>query len=785
MEVIEGKNSFSFMEHNKLPSRSSVDSMAESDYEDRVYTQIYSAPNHIREKPAKFVVFNIGSTTAKEFRDIITSCLGPAWGAALLRISRIANRHTPPRLLINVRSDLASVFKVNVRESFRQCNPRLRTSLKGHFISNWKQKLMPRKWRLAVWKPYRQRRCKPVESVPQFSTIMSWNVNGFNSKKYIIERVLYDEKVGVLLMQETLHNSASSPLRLQGYNTFSIERVHGFRGQAILVHSNLRAYQIMHEEKFLLHVKISQWNKEACNMHVFSIYLPSGGNRRRERTTCYAQLTRLARDIVAKDKDAVVVMAGDYNEDEVRTQRRLENHKEVCYIPTNGSPSSRFPRSGKASALDHVVGSRNFLQFFHKPRVLRRHAISDHRPVVVRTRKYLHFTPEPVTRTVFNSNVIKSSQEKIASSNRWAIFGGKDGDINDMVTVFNGISNDLLRSIGAKKDVTIQRTPPKLPRRIVKLLHRFQDSADSYTKAVDRGEVTIEVKGRLTKSKAAFRRSKKVWESSRRLKGYIRVGEDMLSNDFRSAWNRVGHLVHQNPDKTLIPLSNDQPLRDENGVLSKDPLKVQKIMREHYRSLHQDDPLRVCKREDWWNTMLPFLDEAEGDERAPSEELSWLEVLGAIRAMNRDTAPGKDELHINMFKAMVREESMKNLEIKLPGRKRWEGIQVDLGLKDMLPYPLTKMGVAVWSILQKVWLTEQIPTAWDENVIISLFKGGQPEDPKNYRGITLISVFQKILMTILVKRLHSHMEGKDLYDGNQGGFRPGEEAISQFIALET
>lgn len=772
------------MDYNKNFLRSSVDSMAESDSEDRVFTQFVSASKRIREKPAKFVVFNIGSTTATEFRDILTSCLGPAWGAALLRISRIANGRTPPRLLIDVRSDLAGVLKVNVRETFRQGNPRLRTSLKGCFVSNWKKKLMPGKWRLAEWRPFCHRITRPVKPVPQYTSIMTWNVNGFDSKKFMIEKVAHDEKVGILLLQETLHNSACSPLCLQDYNTFSIERVAGFRGQAILVHTNIRAYQIMHEEKFLLHVKISKWNNDACNMHVLSIYLPSGGNRRGARTACYAKLTQLSQDISAKDKDAVILLAGDFNEDEIRIQKRLENHKDICYIPTNGAPSSRFPRAGKAKALDHFVGSKSFLQIFQKPRVLRQHAISDHRPVVVRAKKYSHFKPPPVIRTVFDSKVIKSSQVKIASSNRWRVFGGESGMVDDMVTVFNGISDDLLRSIGAKRDIEVQRSLPKMPRRIVKLLRRYQEASQSYADAVDHGRLTENIKEKVAQTKAAFRRSKLDWENSRRLKGYVRLGEDMLSNDFKSAWTRVSHLVHQDLDKTMLPLTADQPLRDRNGILTRDPLKVQEIMKDHYRSLHQDDPLRVCKSEAWWNTMLPFLDEAEGDQRAPSEDLSWLEVLGAIRSMNRDTAPGKDGLHINMFKAMVREESMENLKVKLPGRTRWENIQVDLSLKEMLPYPLTKMGKAVWMILRKVWQTEEIPSAWDENIIISLYKGGSPEDPKNYRGITLISVFQKVLMTVLVKRLHNHMDGKGLYDENQGGFRPGEEAISQFIALE-
>ena len=66
--------------------------------------------------------------------------------------------------------------------------------------------------------------------------------------------------------------------------------------------------------------------------------------------------------------------------------------------------------------------------------------------------------------------------------------------------------------------------------------------AHSLSLAIDHGKVIRNAKEKFDKSKAMFWWVKIDWENSHQL-DYIRVGKDVLSNDLRSAWTYVNHLI--------------------------------------------------------------------------------------------------------------------------------------------------------------------------------------------------------------------------------------------------
>ena len=70
--------------------------------------------------------------------------------------------------------------------------------------------------------------------------------------------------------------------------------------------------------------------------------------------------------------------------------------------------------------------------------------------------------------------------------------------------------------------------------------------------------------------------------------------------------------------------------------------------------------------------------------------------------------------------------------------------------------------------------------------MVSLQKPGSknPENLDNYRGICLISVTLKLLLTILNMKLSKAAEEAGLLSKEQAGFRSREEAIAQFIAMQ-
>ena len=68
--------------------------------------------------------------------------------------------------------------------------------------------------------------------------------------------------------------------------------------------------------------------------------------------------------------------------------------------------------------------------------------------------------------------------------------------------------------------------------------------------------------------------------------------------------------------------------------------------------------------------------------------------------------------------------------------------------------------------------------------VIALHKGGITSDPSNYRGISLLSVFSKLLEKIANHQLHNYLNGKNIIHPSQFGFMKGksiEWAIHQLL----
>ena len=65
-----------------------------------------------------------------------------------------------------------------------------------------------------------------------------------------------------------------------------------------------------------------------------------------------------------------------------------------------------------------------------------------------------------------------------------------------------------------------------------------------------------------------------------------------------------------------------------------------------------------------------------------------------------------------------------------------------------------------------------IPSEWTKGIIKPLYKNkGSADEPENYRGITLLSVFGKLFTATINRRLETYLQNENIIGEEQAGFR--------------
>ncbi|OXU31569.1 hypothetical protein TSAR_005090 [Trichomalopsis sarcophagae] len=145
--------------------------------------------------------------------------------------------------------------------------------------------------------------------------------------------------------------------------------------------------------------------------------------------------------------------------------------------------------------------------------------------------------------------------------------------------------------------------------------------------------------------------------------------------------------------------------------------------RQHQRRRDVDRTLQstVGEEEEEENSIRGT--EERGEDSGEDEQITEEEVRNAIRKMKKGKAPGVD------------------------------GIQNKVWL-----YGEGQMIGELTKLLNDIWAGNAIPTEWKTGLITPLFKKGDNEDTKNYRGITLMDTGYKIYTEIIRGKMEKNIE---------------------------
>lgn len=110
----------------------------------------------------------------------------------------------------------------------------------------------------------------------------------------------------------------------------------------------------------------------------------------------------------------------------------------------------------------------------------------------------------------------------------------------------------------------------------------------------------------------------------------------------------------------------------------------------------------------------------------------------------------------------------------------------DLIINEFIKHCPGQVIECIVTLFNVVLNTGIVPTDWCIGVIQPIYKKkGSPDDPDNYRGITLLSCLGKLFTASLNARLSNYVEGMGIIGGEQAGFREGYSTLDHVFSLQS
>lgn len=670
------------------------------------------------EDSIRFCVFNTEHTNKREFWNIIKDRLSPEILSGVHRVQNVVQPNGRKRIDMWVAARVASKLKSAMYLTATARREGTLTNFKfpmRELDELWKPNASTKHWRIDVYRKWRERvptqvfRNEGPLPKPR-KNVLTFNVNGINNKHTEVMSLLEKSEVGIAALQEMLVDKNTSRLRMPGYEVYERSKTKVFRGQALLIHKSYTSYEVGKEKHdSYIHVKVVGLT-EGPPWHVISVYLPSGGNHRRNRRLCLKAIINECKSIRNKEPDARILMMGDFNMRRDRLSQRIKTGETTLEVlEVRGSGITFHRENTERSDIDSFVASKAALPALKHAHVRRGWGIdpendSDHYPLFTGIRKKTElFEVSPPMRFRFNVEQVKGHGSKIVYNNRWSCLPVDpitsqeelDQATVDFTNVINttGIETGIKRQVGGKvftHDRVTKRALKKvaLARRSWRMAVKNQSTAQA------------PLLKRYEDLKKSTRKMIRHKEKQRQAKEAARVAELYRDHEMK-AFHRWETEATVKGGKTANKVT---PVQDKGGVLLTQKADILKRTNEYYRDLLQDDPRNLSRNREHW---VGKARDRREDALPCNDPITWRDTLMAIRSMALGTSAGKDDIPIEVYKSMLKEECHQHL--------RTQGVNVGDATYVALPEhalptePCTPMGKQLKRIIEGIWNTKAQP----------------------------------------------------------------------------
>ena len=546
-------------------------------------------------------------------------------------------------------------------------------------------------------------------------------MSGINPKRTEICKLLHDNNVHVALLQETLHGE--SGVHMAGYTCYACE-CPDCRGVITYLRNDVQGDVTNLPSGGTDIQRVTVWNTGG-KFTIYNVYSPP-------RDVC--ELPQLQKASYKK-----TMIAGDFNahsplwgyKDHNNSGQYIEqlcNSTNLAVLQDEHTKATLLHKVHKTLHRPDLTIVSADLQASCTAKVID-DVGSDHDPILC----MMNIPPKPHNHNKTRWNFRKADWETFTKTTDSLLDVKKTSDMN-----VEDLNTYITQSI-------LQAAKETIPQGNHKRFKPFWTK--EIAKAVkDRKEAKKQLESDPSdKAKIQFKRTSAIVKKTVRLAKKQRWQNTCKKLDLRKdgskAWKLLSNLAGKNQKENTKPIIKEQQIYVDEA-------KKAKLFNQHFaKAGAAPEETQLDKG------LKKILKEKEAAMYAPIETFEKVftpkELDNAIDNSKTRKSPGPDKIHNEMIKNLGKD-----------GR------------------------AALLHLINKTWTTSTLPTAWKTAVIKPILKPGKdPNDPHNYRPISLTSCIGKIAEKMVNKRLYWWLEEMNILHPTQAGFRTNRRAEDQTYLL--
>jgi exonuclease III len=230
--------------------------------------------------------------------------------------------------------------------------------------------------------------------------------------------------------------------------------------------------------------------------------------------------------------------------------------------------------------------------------------------------------------------------------------------------------------------------------------------------------------------------------------------------------------------------------KKRNKILKANTYKVRDNLIQQLNNLHENNPKA------YWG-IVDDLEKLHSDKDQPDENIDpkiWLEHFRKLMYReNTQLTPQQKEIETSI-ENHPNLKTFSNLDFHINSQEISKAILLlktgksageDRILNDMLKAGRDVLLPVIQKTFNLIYTSGIFPEAWAVSIIKPLFKGGNPFDTSDYRGISLSSCIGKLFCSVLNTRLVQYLEDNNIYIPNQIAFRKKFRTNDHIFTLQT